>query len=72
MSPKKIEKENEGGELYYSGKNVCLSYAENIDDLSKADENKEFKTGDIAKKDKDNFYYILGRNDRFVKILELE
>ena len=66
---KKIEKENEIGELYYSGKNVCLGYAENINDLSKGDENKGIlKTGDIAKKDKDNFYYILGRNDRFVKI----
>ena len=40
LSHKKIEKENEIGELYYSGKNVCLGYAENIDDLSKADENK--------------------------------
>ncbi len=66
---KKIEKENEIGELFYSGKNVCLGYAENIDDLSKGDENKGIlKTGDIAKKDKDNFYYILGRNDRYVKI----
>ena len=45
---------------------MLLGYAENIDDLSKADENKGIlKTGDIAKKDKDNFYYILGRNDRF-------
>ena len=69
LESQKIEKENEIGELYYSGKNVCLGYAENIDDLSKADENKGIlKTGDIAKKDKDNFYYILGRNDRFVKI----
>ena len=31
-------------------------------------QNGILKTGDIAKKDKDNFYYILGRNDRFVKI----
>lgn len=66
---KKIEKENEIGELFYSGKNVCLGYAEDISDLSKGDENKGIlKTGDIAKKDKDNFYYILGRNDRYVKI----
>ena len=26
------------------------------------------RTGDIAKKDQDNFYYILGRKDRYVKI----
>ena len=66
---KKIEKENEIGELVYSGKNVCHGYAENIHDLSKGDDNKGvLRTGDIAKKDQDNFYYILGRKDRYVKI----
>ena len=48
---KKNRKENEIGELYYSGKNVCLGYAENINDLSKGDENKGIlKTGDVAKR----------------------
>ena len=40
-----------------------------MDDLSKGDDNDGiFKTGDIALRDKDNFYYIVGRKDRFVKI----
>ena len=61
--------DNETGELIFSGKNVCLGYANNIDDLSKGDENNGIlNTGDIARKDKDNFYYIIGRKDRSVKI----
>jgi len=65
----KILENNKTGELVFSGKNVCLGYANNIFDLSKGDENKGIlRTGDIAKKDKDNFYYIVGRKDRYVKI----
>jgi long-chain acyl-CoA synthetase len=66
---KKIKKNNQSGELVYSGKNVCLGYANNIDDLSKDDSNNGiFKTGDIAWKDKDNYYFIAGRKDRYIKI----
>ena len=55
--------------LIFSGKNVCLGYANKIGDLSKGNENKGvLRTDDIAKKDKDNFYYILGRKDRYIKI----
>ena len=65
----KILENNKTGELVFSGKNVCLGYANNIFDLSKGDENKGIlRTGDIAKRDKDNFYYIVGRKDRYVKI----
>ena len=65
----KIKENNQLGELIYSGKNVCLGYANNIQDLTKGDENKGIlRTGDIAKRDKDNFYYIVGRKDRNVKI----
>ena len=63
-----IDKNKKTGELCYKGKNVCLGYAKNYKDLKKGDENKgTLKTGDIAKKYKNNFY-IIGRKKRFAKI----
>ena len=57
------------GELVYYGDNVTLGYAENKDDLVKADENaKVLHTGDMAKVDNDGFYYIVGRKKRFLKL----
>lgn len=57
------------GELVYKGKNVSLGYAESADDLNKEDENKGILvTGDLAKRDSDGFYYIIGRKKRFIKI----
>lgn len=57
------------GELLYHGENVCLGYAESRADLNKGDENHGvLHTGDIAKFDKDGYFYITGRMKRFVKI----
>ena len=69
-SKKKIIKKNfVKGELIYKGNNVCMGYAKNLNDLSLPDQNKGIlKTGDIAFRDNDNFYYIVGRKDRYVKI----
>lgn len=65
----KLNEPNKIGELVYEGPNVTLGYAECGDDLSKGDEKKGILiTGDIAKVDKDGFYYIMGRKKRFLKI----
>lgn len=57
------------GELVYAGNNVSLGYAECPKDLALENENKGIlHTGDIARRDKDGFYYITGRMKRFVKI----
>jgi acyl-coenzyme A synthetase/AMP-(fatty) acid ligase len=57
------------GELVYRGKNVSMGYAECGNDLQKEDENNGILiTGDLAKRDRDNFYYIVGRKKRFIKL----
>lgn len=57
------------GELVYEGKNVTLGYAENRADLLKDDERHgKLVTGDMAKRDADGYFYIVGRKKRFLKM----
>ena len=64
-----IEENNIEGELVYKGKNVSLGYAFCLEDLSKGDENNGVLfTGDMAKRDSDGYYYIVGRKKRFIKL----
>lgn len=64
-----IVKSEEVGELVYEGPNVTLGYAEIQKDLAKGDERHGILiTGDMAKRDSDGYYYIVGRKKRFLKI----
>lgn len=66
---KEIIDPNVDGELVYKGPNVFMGYAECPADLSKGDEHHgELRTGDVAYRDADGYYYITGRLKRFVKI----
>ena len=60
------------GEMVYRGENVTLGYAYSADDLVKGDENHGvMHTGDIARRDADGCYFIVGRMKRFLKIFGL-
>lgn len=60
------------GELGHKGPNVTMGYALNREDLTKDDEFcGEYHTGDIAKRDADGFYFIIGRKGRFLKLFGL-
>lgn len=57
------------GELVYSGPNVSMGYAEGRKDLSLGDERGgRLETGDIAVRDDEGFYRIVGRKKRFLKV----
>lgn len=60
------------GEMVYRGENVTLGYATSQEDLLKGDENHGvIHTGDLARRDADGCYYIIGRLKRFLKIYGL-
>ena len=60
------------GEMVFRGENVTLGYATCIEDLAKGDENQGvMHTGDLARRDADGCYFIVGRLKRFLKIFGL-
>jgi acyl-coenzyme A synthetase/AMP-(fatty) acid ligase len=49
-----------------------MGYAHSREELTKGDEFcGEYHTGDIAKRDTDGFYFIIGRKGRFLKLFGL-
>jgi acyl-coenzyme A synthetase/AMP-(fatty) acid ligase len=69
VNGKLIEEADVDGELVYEGPNVSMGYAECRADLAKGDDNHGvLRTGDVARRDNDGYYYITGRLKRFVKV----
>lgn len=65
-----IEEISAEGELGYRGPNVTMGYAQCIEDLNLDDVfNGLYRTGDVARRDADGYYFIVGRMSRFLKML---
>lgn len=57
------------GELIYAGPNVAMGYAEGFVDLAEGDLwGGVLRTGDLARRDSDGDYAIVGRLKRFIKL----
>jgi acyl-CoA synthetase (AMP-forming)/AMP-acid ligase II len=57
------------GELVFRGPNVALGYATRREDLALGDEWRGvLRTGDLAQRDADGFYQVVGRRSRFIKV----
>lgn len=57
------------GEIVFCGPNVTMGYAESGEDLIKGDERDGvYHTGDMAYRDEDGCYFIVGRKKRFLKL----
>ena len=64
-----IEGDGVSGELRYRGPNVMMGYASTVADLMLPDtQNGMLRTGDLAWRDADGFFHIVGRLQRFIKV----
>lgn len=64
-----VERPGITGEIVYRGANVMLGYAESAQDLARGDDNGGvLRTGDLAYRDAEGFYFLVGRARRFAKL----
>jgi hypothetical protein len=56
------------GELIYRGPNVMMGYAHSPVDLALGKTVDTLRTGDIARRDADGLFEVIGRSSRFVKL----
>ena len=57
------------GELCYRGPNVMLGYATEVADLARPDIQEGFlRTGDLAWRDHEGYFFMAGRLQRFIKV----
>lgn len=63
-----IEAAGVSGELVYRGPNVMMGYAYQGSDLALPADTAYLKTGDVACRNSEGLYYIVGRLKRFAKI----
>ena len=57
---------DEVGELVISGPHVCAGYWRKPEETAKVLRDGWFHTGDLAKRDRDGFYYIVGRKKEMI------
>jgi hypothetical protein len=57
------------GELVYSGPNVMMGYATQLANLAEPSTLRELRTGDLARRDVEGRFTIVGRASRFAKLL---
>lgn len=66
-----IEAANTPGELVYRGPNVMMGYASGRGDLARGPDIEELRSGDLAERDAQGLYRIVGRLRRLSKIAGL-
>ena len=59
------------GELVYRGPNVMLGYAESRADLARPRDTVDLRTGDMAQRQDNGYFKIVGRLSRFIKLYGL-
>ncbi|MDF0696262.1 AMP-binding protein [Rhizobium sp. MC63] len=66
-----LDRPDVAGELVYAGPNVMMGYGADRADLQRGTEVATLNTGDIAMRDEDGFFRIVGRKSRFAKVAGL-